>query len=66
METKEALQAAHNAGTSISFIAKGIGKDPSTISKWLRGTNKYLAIETEEDLKNKIREIKSLWEQIDI
>lgn len=66
MKTKEALQAAYNAGTPIAFIAKGIGKDPSTINKWLRGTSKYLASETEEDLKNKIREIKSLWEQINI
>lgn len=66
METKDALRAAHDAGTPIAFIAKGIGKDPSTINKWLRGTSKYLATETEEDLKNKIREIKSLWEEIDI
>lgn len=66
METKDALQAAHDAGTPISFIAKGIGKDPSTISKWLRGTSKYLATETEDDLRKKLHEIKCLWEKIDI
>lgn len=66
METKEALQIAREAGTSISFIAKGIGKDPSTISKWLRGTSKYLSVDTENLLKNKIREIKALWQKIEI
>jgi len=66
METKEALQIVRDVGTSIAFIAKSIGKDPSTINKWVHGSSKYLSVETEEKLKEKIREIKTVWEKINI
>lgn len=66
VETQEALQKAYEAGTPIAFIAKNIGKDPSTLNKWLRGSSKYLRKETEEDLIDELRRIKELWNNIEI
>lgn len=66
MNTKEALISARDAGTPIAWIAKNIGKDPSTIHKWMRGTSKYLKAETEEDLINELRRIKAIWTSIEI
>lgn len=66
MDTRTALLQAQEAGTAISFIAKNIGKDPSTVHKWMRGTNKYLSEATEKDVINELRRIKQLWEKIDV
>lgn len=66
MTTQEALLAANQAGTPIAFIAKNISKDPSTVGKWLRGTSKYMSMQTEADIKEELRRIKKLWEQIEI
>lgn len=37
MTKKEMLQSFVDNGISISFIARKMGVDPSTLSKWLRG-----------------------------
>lgn len=66
VEPKEALQKAYEAGTPVAFIAKNIGKDPSTLHKWMRGNSKYLSKETEEAMLDELRHIKNLWEEIDI
>lgn len=43
MDTREILLKISEAGTPIAFLAKNINKDPSTISKWMRGSSKYLS-----------------------
>ena len=57
MNTYQALSYLHKIGFPISIIAKRVGKDSSTIAKWLSGKSKYLAAETEESIKQAIREI---------
>ena len=57
MNTYQALSYLHKIGFPISIIAKRIGRDSSTIAKWLSGKSKYLAAETEESIKQAIREI---------
>ena len=66
MDTREILLKISEAGTPIAFLAKNINKDPSTISKWMRGSSKYLSKQTEEELISEIRRIKQLWEEIEI
>ena len=66
METRDALRAANESGIPIAVIAKRINKDPSTIQKWLRGTSKYLSVETENEIILELRKIKKIWENIDI
>lgn len=66
MNLKQALMAAHDAGTTFAYIAKNIGKDPSTINKWLKGTSKFLSLDTEQDIIYELRRIKKCWENIDI
>ena len=63
---KEALQKASEAGTSIAFIAKNIGRDTSTVHKWMRGTSKYLSQETEESLLAELRRLRDIWNSMDI
>ena len=37
MNIKEKLQFFSDNGMSVSFVARKIGVNPSTLSKWLRG-----------------------------
>ena len=57
MDTKSILQIFYDLGIPIAKIAKRIGKDPSTIQKWLRGTSGYLKKETEDELRQTLLEI---------
>lgn len=66
LDTQKLLQQVNETGTPIAFIAKNISKDPSTLHKWMRGTSKYLAKETQEELIQEIKRIKQLWENIEI
>lgn len=66
MTVKEALDLAYQAGTPIAFIAKNIGRDPSTLNKWLRGTSRGLSLTTEEDVAKEIKRLKQIWDKIDI
>ena len=66
LDTQKLLQQVNETGTPIAFIAKNIGKDPSTLHKWMRGTSKYLAAETQEKLIQEIKRIKQLWENIEV
>lgn len=65
MTTKEAMDYVVKAGTPVAFIAKNIGKDPTTISKWWHGKTK-LSAATEEDLKQEIIRLKAFWDKIDL
>lgn len=65
MTTKEAMDYVVKAGTPVAFIAKNIGRDPTTISKWWHGKTK-LSAETEEDLKQEILRLKAFWDAIQL
>ena len=66
MNLCEILKEIQECGTSIAFIAKQINKDPSTISKWMRGTSKYLSQDTEEEIKKELRRIQMIWKELEI
>ena len=63
MNIKEELQKAINTGLPISVIAKKIGKDPSTLNKWLHGT-RNVSNEIEIAVYNILLEIKEQWKDI--
>lgn len=64
MDLREALKAVSDAGTPISILARNVDKSPSTVNKWINGTNKYLAQETQDKLIEEIHRIKNLWDNI--
>lgn len=66
LDTQKLLQQVNKTGTPIAFIAKNIKKDPSTLHKWMRGTSKYLAAKTQEELVKEVKRIKQLWENIEV
>ena len=65
MTTKEAMDYVVEAGTPVAFIAKNIGRDPTTISKWWHGKTR-LSAETEQDLRQEILRLKALWDKINL
>lgn len=66
MDAREILNKVSASGFPIATIAKRIGKDPSTLQKWARGTSPYLSEKTQQDLLNEIKRIKQIWNEIDI
>ena len=52
-------------GHPMAAIAKNIGKDPSTLNKWLKGT-RNVSPEVEEAVKKEILRLKSEWMKIDV
>lgn len=65
MTVREALATANDIGYPIAALAKRIGKDPSTIQKWVRGRSRISA-QTEEKVKQDILEAKQRWAEIEI
>ena len=63
MNIRDELQKASDLGTSIASIAKRIGKDPSTLNKWLHGT-RNVSKEVENDVANELKRIKDGWMNI--
>lgn len=57
------FKKAVDAGLPISYVAKKIGKDPSTLNKWLHGT-RNVSSEIEEAVKQVLLEIKEKWRNI--
>lgn len=56
MTIKEKLQACVTNGLPISYIARKMAVDPSTLSKWLRG-EKGITHKNEERLLSTLQEI---------
>lgn len=50
-------------GHPMAAIAKNIGKDPSTLNKWLKGTRK-VSPEVEEAVKKEIVRLKNEWMKV--
>ena len=66
MELREALEYISDAGYPIAALSKSIGKDPSTLGKWMRGTSHYLSEQTQRDTWREIAKIKEYFEKIEI
>ena len=65
MTTKQAMDLVIQSGVPIANIAKAIGKDPSTISKWWHGRSN-LSEQTQLDVRNQIKRLKEIWNRIDL
>lgn len=63
MDVRQELQKAIKLGVSISFIARKINKDPSTLNKWLHGT-KNVSLEVEKAVQETLIELKEAWMNI--
>lgn len=62
---EECLKVIEQSGVTAAFLAKSIGRDPSTLNKWLKGT-RNVSEEFKVDLANKLRELRDIWMEIDI
>lgn len=63
MKIKEQLQFFVDNGMSLSYIAKSMGVDLTTLSKWLHG-QKGLSSKNEEKLYYTLRNIAAQFQQI--
>lgn len=63
MDIRYEFEKAINAGLPISFVAKKINKDPSTLNKWLHGTRK-VSKEIEDAVEIVLLEVKEKWQHI--
>lgn len=63
MDIRIEFQKAVDAGLPISYVAKRIGKDPSTLNKWVHGT-RNVSNEIEKAVENILLEIKEKWMNI--
>lgn len=66
IDTRTALEEISRMGYAVSTIAKNIGCDQSTLSKWMRGTSKYLSEKKQEELIDELRRMKEFWVNLDI
>lgn len=65
MDILTALQQVSDLGYSVAAIAKRIGRDPSTLHKWLKGT-RTPSVEIQEKVREEIIRLKNEWMKIDI
>lgn len=63
MDIRIEFEKAVNTGLPISYVAKKIDKDPSTLNKWLHGTRK-VSKEIEEAVEQTLLDIKEQWRNI--
>lgn len=65
MNTKNAFLKIQELGYPVSLVAKKIGCDPSTLTKWLKGTNN-ISNELEEKVKKELISLKEQWLMIEV
>lgn len=63
MNTKNIIQQIVNIGIPINVIARRVGKDGSTIAKWLRGRTN-ISQELDFELKKTAIQMNKEWQQI--
>lgn len=61
MELKEKIQKIISFGIPISVLAKKVGKDHSTISKWLHGQSQ-ISIKLEQKLNTILEDMNREWQ----
>ena len=65
MNTREAFQKIIDAGFAVATFAKSINRDASTLYKWVNGT-RNISKEVEEEVIEKIKEMKKIFQEINI
>lgn len=65
MDVKQECLKAIQLGLSKATLARMIGRDPSTIYKWLNG-NRTISKEVENEVLIKLQEIKKRWGEINV
>lgn len=63
MNIRNELQKVVNLGVPIAFIAKKIGKDPSTLNKWLHGVSN-VSKEVELAVECELKRMKAEWDNV--
>ena len=63
MEVKKIITRMIDFGIPISVVAKGVEKDHSTISKWLKGKTE-ISYRLEKELEDFIEQKKGEWNNI--
>lgn len=65
MDLKEECQKAIDCGMSMRFLARKIGHDHSTLSKWLHG-ERNISNEIQNKLIIVLRNLKEQWDNIKV
>ena len=65
MNIQKECEKALDAGISIRYLANKMNRDPTTLSKWLRG-ERNISTEVQADLILALREIKNQWNDIQV
>lgn len=65
MDLREECQKAIDSGVSMRFLARKIGHDHSTLSKWLRG-NRNISEEIQNKLILALQDLKKQWKDIQV
>lgn len=63
MDIRKELIKAVELGYPLAAIAKHIGKDPSTLHKWYKGT-RNVSPEVERLVEKELLRLKGLWNEI--
>lgn len=58
--TREALLKLINSGYPTATFAKRIGRDASTLYKWLDGS-RQISQEVEEEVREELKHMKEMW-----
>jgi len=65
MTLKECLERAVNAGLPVAFLAKNIGRDSSTLYKWLSGA-RTPSQEVQNEVREELIRLKAEWNNIEL
>ena len=65
MNLLKECQKVLNLGVSIRFLARKIGRDHTTLSKWLQG-ERNISTEVEQELIATLKELKAQWNDIQV
>lgn len=65
MDLRQECQKAIDCGMSMRFLARKIGHDHSTLSKWLRG-ERGISKEIQNKLILALQDLKKQWDNINI
>ena len=65
LDIKEECRKALNLGISIRFLADQMGRDHTTLNKWLRG-ERNISEEVKKDLVQALQDLKEQWNHIEV
>lgn len=65
MDIRQECLKAVESGYPIATIAKKIGRDPSTIHKWLKKGNK-ISTKIESEVLVELKKLKEVWDNVNV